>query len=158
MAATRNQHGLTAKQDRFAVLVAQGMKQGDAYRQAYNSISMSDQQVATEASRLRRHPKVSRRIGEILEAAHIGDVDTAQRAFNDLLAALEQAELDRNWTAYSSLMRQRLQFHGLLKDHLIMSQTDTDPEHMISSLAAGDTELAAALHRVIGSYAGFTQH
>ena len=94
MAATRNQHGLTAKQDRFAVLVAQGMKQGDAYRQAYNSISMSDQQVATEASRLRRHPKVSRRIGEILEAAHIGDVDTAQRAFNDLLAALEQAELD----------------------------------------------------------------
>ena len=64
----------------------------------------------------------------------------------------------RNWTAYSSLMRQRLQFHGLLKDHLIMSQTDTDPEHMISSLAASDTELAAALHRVIGSYAGFTQH
>ena len=55
-------------------------------------------------------------------------------------------------------MRQRLQFHGLLKDHLIMSQTDTDPEHMISSLAASDTELAAALHRVIGSYAGFTQH
>ena len=143
--------GLTAKQERFAALVARGLTQSDAYRQAYNVEGMTDKQVWEEASKLRKHPKVSQRISEILESARIEDIDSANRAFNDLLRGIEEAFNDRNWTAYASLMRQRLQFHGLLKDKLELSQAETlSDEQLIKELAGDDPEKRKLVADMIG--------
>ena len=56
---------LTAKQENFVVLLTHGTSQTSAYRGAYNTQNMSDKTVWEEASRLRRHPKVSTRILEL---------------------------------------------------------------------------------------------
>ena len=56
---------LTAKQENFVELLTQGTCQSSAYRGAYDTQNMSDKTVWEEASRLRRHPKVSTRILEL---------------------------------------------------------------------------------------------
>ena len=56
---------LTAKQENFIELLSQGTSQTSAYRGSYNTQNMSDKTVWEEASRLRRHPKVSARILEL---------------------------------------------------------------------------------------------
>ena len=56
---------LTAKQENFVELLTQGTCQSSAYRGAYNTQNMSDKTVWEEASRLRKHPKVSTRILEL---------------------------------------------------------------------------------------------
>ena len=56
---------LTAKQENFVELLTQGTNQTSAYRGAYETQKMSDKTVWEEASRLRRHPKVSTRILEL---------------------------------------------------------------------------------------------
>ena len=56
---------LTAKQENFVELLTQGTSQTSAYRGAYDTQNMSDKTVWEEASRLRRHPKVSTRILEL---------------------------------------------------------------------------------------------
>ena len=56
---------LTAKQENFVKLLTQGTSQSSAYKGAYDTQNMSDKTVWEEASRLRRHPKVSTRILEL---------------------------------------------------------------------------------------------
>ena len=56
---------LTAKQENFVELLAQGTSQTSAYKGAYDTKNMSNKTVWEEASRLRRHPKVSARILEL---------------------------------------------------------------------------------------------
>ena len=56
---------LTAKQENFIKLITQGTNQSSAYKNAYDTKNMSDKTVWEEASRLRRHPKVSTRILEL---------------------------------------------------------------------------------------------
>ena len=56
---------LTAKQENFVELLTQGTSQTSAYKSAYDTQNMSNKTVWEEASRLRRHPKVSTRILEL---------------------------------------------------------------------------------------------
>ena len=56
---------LTAKQENFVELLTQGTSQTSAYKGAYDTQNMSDKSVWEEASRLRKHPKVSTRILEL---------------------------------------------------------------------------------------------
>ena len=56
---------LTAKQENFVELLTQGTSQTSAYKGSYDTQNMSDKTVWEEASRLRRHPKVSTRIVEL---------------------------------------------------------------------------------------------
>ena len=58
---------LTVKQENFIELLAEGTSQTSAYKAAYDTQNMSDKTVWEEASRLRRHPKVSTRILELEE-------------------------------------------------------------------------------------------
>ena len=57
---------LTPKQEKFAVGVAAGLTQSDAYRAAYSASRMKPEQVWQEASKLRQNHKVARRIDELL--------------------------------------------------------------------------------------------
>ena len=56
---------LTANQENFVKLLNQGTSQTSAYKGAYDTQNMSDKTVWEEASRLRKHPKVSTRILEL---------------------------------------------------------------------------------------------
>jgi hypothetical protein len=54
--------GLTDKQESFAVLVASGKNQTEAYRLSYDADRMADATVWTEASLLLSNPKVAQRL------------------------------------------------------------------------------------------------
>jgi hypothetical protein len=71
---------------------------------------------------------------------------------------MEQAFEDRNWTAVAAMSRLRLQFHGLLKDHMVLEREVLDPDELVKHLARGDEELATMLHKIVGRSEGFTKH
>ncbi len=79
---------LTAKQENFVELITQGTCQSSAYRGAYDTQNMSDKTVWEEASRLRRHPKVSTRILELAEEKEairrLQAVSREERVLNEL--------------------------------------------------------------------------
>jgi phage terminase small subunit len=56
---------LTAKQEKFAQLVAKGSTQSDAYREAYDSEDMLDKSIWEKASELAAIVKVKSRIEEL---------------------------------------------------------------------------------------------
>ena len=79
---------LTAKQENFVKLLTQGTSQTSAYKGAYDTQNMSDKTVWEEASRLRRHPKVSARILELEEEKEtrrrLQAVSREERVLNEL--------------------------------------------------------------------------
>ena len=79
---------LTAKQENFVELLTQGTSQTSAYRGAYDTQNMSDKTVWEEASRLRRHPKVSARIlkleKEKEDRRRLQAVSREERVLNEL--------------------------------------------------------------------------
>ena len=81
---------LTAKQENFVELLTQGTSQASAYRGAYDTQNMSDKTVWEEASRLRRHPKVSTRILQLEEEKEarrrLQAVSREERVLNELEA------------------------------------------------------------------------
>jgi hypothetical protein len=60
-----NSHGLTDKQESFAMAVFEGSNFSDAYRQAYDAGNMSAATIHTEACLLVQHPKVSLRLDQL---------------------------------------------------------------------------------------------
>ena len=81
---------LTAKQENFVELLTQGSSQSSAYKGAYDTQNMSDKSVWEEASRLRRHPKVSTRILELEkeneDRQRLQAVSREERVLNELEA------------------------------------------------------------------------
>ena len=81
---------LTAKQENFVELLTQGTSQTSAYKGAYDTQNMSDKTVWEEASRLRRHPKVSTRILQLEEEKEarrrLQAVSREERVLNELEA------------------------------------------------------------------------
>ena len=79
---------LTAKQENFIELLTKGTSQSSAYRGAYDTQNMSDKTVWEEASRLRRHPKVSARILELEkekeDRRRLQAVSREERVLNEL--------------------------------------------------------------------------
>ena len=59
---------LTAKQEKFAQCVADGMTQADAYRASYSAEKMADNAVYVKASQLMAEGKVSVRVAELRQA------------------------------------------------------------------------------------------
>ena len=79
---------LTAKQENFVEHLTQGSSQTSAYKGAYDTQNMSDKTVWEEASRLRRHPKVSTRILELEQEKEarrrLQAVSREERVLNEL--------------------------------------------------------------------------
>ena len=59
---TRNDHGLTVKQERFAQAYVRTGKASEAYRESYDAEKMKPATVWTEASLLLDNPKVAQRV------------------------------------------------------------------------------------------------
>ena len=56
---------LTAKQDKFARLIAEGRTQADAYREAYNSAKMKPETIQNSAYKLMQNGELTARIDEL---------------------------------------------------------------------------------------------
>jgi len=56
---------LTAKQDKFARLVAEGKTQADAYREAYNASKMKAETIQNSAYKLMKNDEITARINEL---------------------------------------------------------------------------------------------
>ena len=87
---------LTAKQERFAKGIAEGMSQADAYRSAYSCKNMSDNAIYREASLLVSDPKISQRLKELTAMAAKPTIMNAQRRKEWLTEVINNPEVDIN--------------------------------------------------------------
>lgn len=86
----RNEHGLTPQQETFAVGLAAGEKQTDAYRAAYPRLKASAKTIAEKASRLAADSRVQARVKGLLAktvVAHDKLAEIATREWSDISLA-----------------------------------------------------------------------
>lgn len=82
---------LTAKQESFAQLIAQGKNQAEAYRETYKS-KASDNAVYVNASKLAASAKVSLRIKELKRQNENTAIWTREDALRRLLVVAQEAQ------------------------------------------------------------------
>jgi hypothetical protein len=152
MAATRNEHGLTAKQERFAVLYAtQGISKSEAYRRVYNTKAEGNA-LWVAACQLSQKPKVAIRIGQILAGMRVQDIVSGQQIVRGVLDDLEGARRAKNWTAAASLNDKLLKFQGLMTDRVaITDERAASDDDLVAYLAKGDEAKAAMVRQILGS-------
>ena len=105
MSDTKSAITLTPKQEKFAVGVAAGLTQSDAYRMAYNASGMQPKQVWEEASKLRRKPKVAQRIEALLRAARVQDITNIGREIRRTMDLQQEALVAGNHNASAAYQR-----------------------------------------------------
>ena len=150
--------GLTPKEAQACVYRATGLSQSDAYRRAFNVKRIKPETVWNKASKLFSRSEVQARVGTLLKAARVEDIDSVGQAFDDLLRLLVKAEDEGNLTAAANLMRQRLQAHGILRDRVAFTlEEQTSDADLLKSLAGDDPSKLAALQTVLGAPEGFAE-
>jgi len=86
------QDNLTDKQEKFAQCVASGSELSAAYRAAYSCDGMSDKAIWVEASKRRKHPKVSLRIAELRAENESQEIWTRRNIMERLERIAEEAK------------------------------------------------------------------
>lgn len=86
---------LTAKQEKFALNIFNGMNQAEAYRDAYPNNKMTDKTVWESASKLVKNPKVTARIDELRAEAAKGSILTAQERLEYLSRVITGEESEK---------------------------------------------------------------
>jgi len=143
---TKNDAGLTAKQERFARAYVEGGKASEAYRAAYEASKMKPATVWTEASLLLGNPKVAARV-ERLNA----EIEKKNRLNGDRLREIVRAGLlNEAQTAESASARiTAFKLLGELTDVQAFGPQRIETEQKITTAAqaAGqlDDALAAAM-------------
>ena len=156
MSDTKSAITLTPKQDKFAVGVAAGLTQSDAYRMAYNASSMQPKQVWEEASKLRRKPKVSQRIEALLRAARVQDITNIGREIRRTMDLQQEALAAGNHNASAAYQRMLMTTVGALKDRLVLTvESSLSDDELTHRLAGGDPERLAAARVLLGAAEGF---
>ena len=145
--------GLTPQQEAFAVALAKGYSQSDAYRAAYNvKPTTTAESVHVSASRMAKRPNVQSRVRQLLSESRIADIDNMGQAWRDLLDIYQEARDEKNYNAAAQLMRQRLTGLGALQQHLTITHRDSmSDEQVIKRLAGDDEKKAAVLRSIIGT-------
>jgi hypothetical protein len=87
---------LTAKQEKFARGIAEGMTQAEAYRSAYNTSRMTDKSVIEKASELASNVNITARLRELRDMAAKPTIMTAQQRKEWLTEVINDSEIDIN--------------------------------------------------------------
>ena len=90
---------LTPKQEAFAIAVASGKSQADAYRAAFNAGSMKAETIHSKASVLMRNGKVTARVATLREPAAIAAQITLKGHLHDLQIIREYAIAEKQYGA-----------------------------------------------------------
>lgn len=83
---------LTAKQEKFAQRIIEGMSQADAYRSAYSTKRMADKTIWENASRLMNDSKVKARVQELRDQLAKPSIMTAQERLEWLTGIIKSDE------------------------------------------------------------------
>ncbi len=133
---------LTAKQEQFALSIAEGTTQADAYRQAYDASGMKDGTVWSEAARLMRRPHVTARVAELraeAEAVRQGLLLSREEA---ILARLEHEALTAKTDAA------RIRALELLGRNVGMFVERVEVEQVERSVEVIERDIRQRLHRL----------
>jgi len=103
---------LTAKQEQFAQNIAKGMTQADAYRNAYNAGTMSDNAIYVSASRLLDDAKIKLRVDALKSALAKKELWTREQSVKGLIAAYDIANEDRNTSGMVNSVKELNAMHG----------------------------------------------
>jgi len=104
---------LTAKQERFAQCVADGMTQADAYRTAYDVASdTKPESIWEEASRIAADLKVNSRIKELKDAIAAKSLWTREDSVRALKEAIDMARDGNQLTALTGAVKELNVMHG----------------------------------------------
>lgn len=87
---------LTAKQEKFARGIAEGMTQAEAYRSAYNTSRMTDKSVIEKASELASNVNITARLRELRDMAAKSTIMTAQQRKEWLTEVINDSAIDIN--------------------------------------------------------------
>ncbi len=147
------QTGLSPKEMQFAVGLAKGLNQANAYRAAFNpKPTTTAESINVSASRLAKNPNVQLRVSALLAEMRIKDIDSVGEAWKELLELVKEARDKENFNAAAALMRTRLTGLGALQTRLHVTQSNTmSDEALVQRLSGGDEHVAKLLHAIIGS-------
>lgn len=88
MAATKNENGLTDKQETFVLEVVKGNSQFEAYKTAYNATNMKDDTVYNKASKLMARDDIRARYNELMDKVRKSAEDKAIVTVEDVLQSI----------------------------------------------------------------------
>jgi hypothetical protein len=95
---------LTAKQEKFARLVAEGKTQADAYREAYNSSRMKPETIQNNAYMLMQNSEISARVDklkkEFTKTLDLASQITVERQLKFCQEAIEECLKAGDWANY----------------------------------------------------------
>jgi phage terminase small subunit len=86
---------LTAKQEKFIQNIVKGFNQREAYKDAYNCKSMSDNAIDREACLLMKNPKVAQRHRELVDAIAKPTIMTAQERLEYLTEVVKGTQCEK---------------------------------------------------------------
>lgn len=122
--------GLTAKQERFALLVAMGGRYAAAYRETYDCSNMADATVRSSASVLMDTPAVAKRIKDLIEErknqSMLADPSwVRQYVFDRLLDESDKEDSSANARLKALEMLGKVDVVGMFKERSEVEATDT---------------------------------
>ena len=124
---------MTPKQLFFAQQVADGFSQASAFRQAYDAECMKPSTIWSEASRLRKHPKVSGRIDQLKAEAELSAAEKREGVREFVLHELTEMACEASTpSARLKALELLAKSVGLFSDRVEVSA----PERSIEELEA----------------------
>lgn len=103
---------LTAKMEKFAQAIADGMNQTDAYRLAYSAGGMTAKTIWTKASSLSAQGKVRARIAALKADLADKELWTRAKSVEALKRALDLAEESQHPAAMTGVVKELNNMHG----------------------------------------------
>lgn len=108
---------LTAKQDKFTRLVAEGKTQADAYREAYNSSKMKPETIQNNAYKLTLNNDIATRIEEykkeFTKSLDLASQITVERQLKYAQKAVQECLKVGDWNNYLKAMEMQNRLLGL---------------------------------------------
>jgi phage terminase small subunit len=136
---------LTAKQERFALRLAEGETQADAYRHVYRAHEMGSAAVWSEASRLAHNPKVAARVQELKaeaeERRRMAALDREEAILNRLEHEALTARTDGARVKALELLGKHL---GMFTDRVVVEPPDRTEEEIEQAILMRLARLGAA--------------
>ena len=126
---------MTPKQELFALTVAGGADQTAAFCEAYNAEGMKPSTIWSEASRLRRHPKVAARIDQLKAEAELSAAEKREGVREFVLHELTEMACEAS-TPSARLKALELlgKSVGLFSDRLEVSAPEKSIEELEASI------------------------
>lgn len=134
--AANSLNGLTAKQERFAQLLAEGLTNAEAYRQAYDCSNMATGTIHNESSKLSMHKGVSARVREILaqkgEKHSMGALKASERVWRNVWRLAEGENIPPSVQQAAVALAAKMA--GLLTDKVEIENKSVDSKTLEAEL------------------------